>query len=188
MDIWVFRQTMTAEEEANILATDHIHIDWQDVPNLDKIREQHALRTLMRSVYADRPPEEIAILTDQVWKFAGALSVEDTVAVPLSSRREVALGEITGPYAARTDDQGRLVHTRPVKWVRTVPMSKFYRNKDVFNPGPAQLERVSSPQARNMIRDKLPHRFNRFRRIKWLIGFLFLLRILHYIVEQVHEY
>ena len=57
----------------------------------------------------------------QVWAFRSDIEKGDLAIIPLKTRRAfIAIGEVTGHYAYRTDlDDEEVRHTIPVKWLST---------------------------------------------------------------------
>lgn len=103
-----------------------VGLGWQELPDLSAFADRDALETAYRRTYPDAKDGRVAIHVGQLWAFARTAQQGDLVVVPLKTRSAIAIGEFTGPYAHRTDLGADMVHTRPVRWIKTdIPRSRF---------------------------------------------------------------
>jgi len=179
MTIWLLHQTLTTEEEAHIQERSHLALPFEGLPDLSLITSPVECKHLLAALHPQDPPESINRRFDALWPRYAGLHGEDIIAVPLHARKAVALAEVTGPYHYEVGKDGADRHLIPVKWhPGPVPLYKFRKHKDIFARRERMFE-VTNAEARIAIRDRLPHRYNRFVKWKWILLFFFALGMLH---------
>jgi len=178
MTIWVLHPSFTPQEEEQLQERTHLALPFDDLPDLSLITSQVECRHLLGTLHPDDPPESITRKTERVWKLYAGLQLEDIIAVPLKSRKEIALAEVTERYRYRVDS-GADMHQVGVKWyARRVKLHGFGKHKALFDERGEKMREITDPEARVAIRDKLPHSYNRFAKWKWLLALFFILGLL----------
>ena len=121
MATWVVRAGKKGEQEQTALDNNLVTIHWNELPDLNGIKNKDELETLYRSANPDETrAQAISAGVSQVWAFLSEMAKGDLAVIPLKSRTALAIGEVTGPYAYRTDlGDNEVRHTRPVKWLTT---------------------------------------------------------------------
>lgn len=176
MTIWILKQTLTGDEEARIAERTRLTLPLGEVPDLSGISDVASLSRLLQVLHPEDPPETIARRADRIWPLYHGTTKEDIIAVPLASRRELALAEITGPYEYQVGAGGEDIHLVSVKWHdKRVPYGALRRYPELFAAEQPPMFEVENPKARTIIRDRLPHRYNRFAKWKWLLVLFFLM-------------
>jgi len=179
MTIWILQQALTPDEEAHLKERTHLTLPFDDVPDLSRVSSQAGCRQLLQALHPDAPPETIARKSEQLWKLYGALQVEDIIAVPLNSRKEMALAEVTKRYQYDVGASGTDVHQVVVKWHdKGMTPGAFGKHNDLFNESAEKMREVTNAEARIAIRDRLPHPYNRFAKWKWLLILFFLMGLI----------
>ena len=179
MTIWMYYESLTPEEEAHIRDRKHLALPFEDLPDLSMIKNPVECRHLLQALHPDDPPETIARKTERIWKLYGTMQVEDIIAVPLPSRKEVAIAEVKHPYHYMVDTKGNDVHRIIVKWhKKRAKFRAFKRHPEALHKGSEKISEVKKPALRAIIRDRLPHSYNRFAKWKWLLAVLFIIGML----------
>lgn len=186
MEIWVMHPLLPEGGEERLLETDHLAIDWPGLPNLEMAQTMQQLKHQLSALAPDDPPETIMRRAERIWKFLREAVEEDVIAVPLPGQKSVVFAQITGPYFCRRQGNGTLVHARPVKWFpKAVPLRAFYRHKHVFERSASDFFAVAGRDAKNFIRGKLPFRYNRFAKWKWIILAVISLKMLYILLRNL---
>ncbi len=176
MTIWILYQSLTPEEEVHIGERDALTLPFGDLPDLSLINSPAELRHLLQALHPDDPPETVARKTERLWKLYAGLQVEDIMVVPLKSRKEVALAEVTQRYRYEVGAEGTDVHQVEVKWYgKRIRLSALGKHKELFDERGEKMREVTDPEARVAIRDRLPHSYNRFAKWKWLLVLFFMM-------------
>lgn len=179
MSIYVLHQNLTPQEEDNIATRTHLALPFEGIPDLSVLHSELECRHLLQALHPDEPPEAIARRLERIWKYYTGMHEEDIIVVPLKSRNELALAEVTGRYVYQAGPGGSDVHMIPVRWYdRRVALISMAKHRAMFDRSEPLYE-IVNPQARIAIRDKLPHGYNRFAKWKWLMALFFALSVMH---------
>jgi WD40 repeat protein/serine/threonine protein kinase len=121
--VWVIRAGKYGEQEQAAIGNSLVTIAWNEMPDLSKFKDREELREGYRAAnpsVADNP-YKVGAGVGQVWAFRSEVKKGDLVIIPLRTRdAALAVGEVSGAYAYRTDLAERGVfHTLPVKWLST---------------------------------------------------------------------
>ena len=173
MTVWILHLALTPEEEEVVAARASLPLPLDGLPDLSMVASQGQFKHLLRALYPDDPPESLQLRHDRLWKIHAGAQKEDIIAVPLFHRREVALAEVIGPHGFEDG-----VHNAPVKWhQRRIAFASFRKHHKLLIPGTERLAEVEAAEARTLIRDRLPHAYNRFAGWKWLLIIFFLIQL-----------
>jgi len=183
MSIWVLHQSLSPDEESHIEQREHLVLPFDGLPDLSAVASQLQCRHLMQLLYPDDPPEAITRRVDRLWPRYSGLQKEDIIAVPLASRKAVALAEVGGKYLYRVGVSGEAMHLIPVTWHKAVSLRSLYKHKDLFERTGEPMMEVTRAEARIAIRDHLPHSYNRFAKWKWLLVVFFLMGLVRFFVR-----
>ena len=119
--VWVVRAGKRGEEEQIALDNNLVTIHWNELSDLSRVTNKDELE----KQYQQANPDEnraaaIGAGVGQVWAFLSKMKPGDLVIIPLRTRPSaLAIGEVTGPYAYRSDLGPEVRHTLPVKWLST---------------------------------------------------------------------
>jgi predicted Mrr-cat superfamily restriction endonuclease len=178
MTIWVLRQTLSEAEEASIFERKDLVLPFDGLPDLTHVENQAQAKKLLAVLYPGEPPESLNNRLHKFWHRFTTLQIEDLLVVPLVHAREIVIAEVTGHYHYSVGEHGSDIHLIPVRWYdKRIKFKKLSKHKSLFSEGnPAMLE-IEDAEARTSIRDHLPHSYNRFAKIKWLLMFFFALSL-----------
>lgn len=124
MTLWLVRGGKYGEREELALANSVAVIGWDELPDLDPIKERPELAHLIEATYPSASPKTRTNWESQVWPFLCVMKEGDLVAMPRKNRAAIALGRVTGPYGHRSDLSG-VRHTRQVSWLGEKQRSEF---------------------------------------------------------------
>ena len=138
MTIWTIRGGRTGEYENTFLEQGVVSVGF----GLNRSAEDFTDREGMRIHSGSRSQ------ADQLWRFYQDVSIGDLVVLPRKTTREIAVGQISGPYAYRPDIVGAgAPHVRAVEWqITNIPRSHF--DRDLLNSF-GSLMTISQPGAPN---------------------------------------
>jgi restriction system protein len=126
MTVWLVRAGPYGERETLALEQGLSVIGWEEMGDLSGIDSRQDLEELVRTTYPDAGKGRVANWVGQLWAFRERIQVGDLVVLPLKKQSAIAIGNITGPYAFRSDLPADTRHTRPTKWLKTdIPRSRF---------------------------------------------------------------
>jgi predicted Mrr-cat superfamily restriction endonuclease len=171
MTVWVLHLPLSESETESIKERSTLPLPLEGLPDLSLIGSATEFRHLLVALHTDAPPETIERIFQRTWHIFSEVQAGDIIAVPLKSKQRVAVAEVMGRYTYQTDSDGADIHTVPVKWYgRTIPFARFRLHKQLLSGRAWQMMEVTAPDARAIIRSKLPHSYNRFTGIKWILG------------------
>lgn len=187
MTIWILKAVHTPDEEADIVQRAELALPLGEVPDLSGVSSIAGLRRLLAAMQPDEPPETIAGRADRIWPLYHGVAMEDIIAVPLAGAREFVLAEVVGRYRYRVGESGEDMHLVPVKWHgKRVPFRALSRYPELLAPDRPPMFEVENPKARILIRDRLPHAYNRFAKWKWLLALFFLMGLVRLFERLLH--
>ncbi len=120
--VWVIRAGKRGEQEQTALNNNVVTIHWNEFSDLSGVKDKNELKKLYQKVNPDDADNayKVGAGVSQVWAFRSSIKQGDLVIIPLRTQPSaLAVGEVTGPYAFRTDLGEEVRHTIPVKWLRT---------------------------------------------------------------------
>jgi restriction system protein len=118
--LWLVRLGRHGEQEAHALAQSELVLEFK-VRNLSNAKDRGSMLELMEEAYPDKKPKAQLSFAAQLNYFCNVMQVGDFVVVPLKTAPQIALGQVSGPYA---NSSGK--PSRPVKWLKVdLPRSVF---------------------------------------------------------------
>ena len=118
MNAWLVRAGKTGERDKFNLDNNVISVGFNEVGDLSGVDNRDALREIMGAAFPVSPKFRVASHTGQLWTFTNKIEVGDLVVLPLKSTKQLAIGEVRGPYEYKSDDVDKNPHMRSVKWLR----------------------------------------------------------------------
>ena len=97
MSFWVVRAGNDREQEAEALKNNVISIFW-DLPDLSNFQDKDSLKEAYVAAYPNEKKTQIRVSCAQIWSFVREIQKGDRVAIPLKTRRQVAIGKVVGDY------------------------------------------------------------------------------------------
>lgn len=153
MALWVLRWHRAGDREQQMLEQSVAGIGWVRLPDLSSFQDREALMAAYRRAYPSARGARLASDVGQLHAFVHSARRGDLVALPLKGRTPVAIGEIIGDYAYRTDLGPEIVHARAVRWIRTaIPRSQLDQDLDSAFDSPINFSRVQRSRAEERAR------------------------------------
>jgi restriction system protein len=126
MSVWLVRAGRNGEREDLAIEKGLAVIGWEGLPSLKSTKSKDDVFKLMRMAWPTSSDGTLHAWAAQVWKFVGKINRGDIIVLPLKTRGEIALGEVSGEYEYRNDLGDLVNHVRPVKWIRKdIPRTAF---------------------------------------------------------------
>lgn len=126
MSIWLVRGGKNGEFEDYSLNNDQTTIGWPELPDLSNVKSKDELYKIYEKTYPDFKKNTAINHVGQVWAFINKIHNGDYIVMPLKRRSAIAIGEVRGPYAYRTDLTNDIHHVRRVKWIKSdIPRTAF---------------------------------------------------------------
>lgn len=129
MTLWVVKGGRGGVREDRFVTRSIIGIGWAEVGDLGRYPDRDALKAGYRGAFPGRSDAHVSTQVAQLWAFASSMQIGDPVVVPFMNRREIAFGEIRGPYRWLRDGDPDMRHVRDVTWrVTDLPRIAFDRD------------------------------------------------------------
>lgn len=126
MTLWVVKGGRGGLREARFLERSVIGIGWGEVGDLSTYPDRESLKAAYRGAHPERSEGHVSTQAGQLWAFGHAMQAGDAVVLPFLTRREIAIGEIAGPYRWMPDGDPDMPHVRDVTWhVTDLPRIAF---------------------------------------------------------------
>jgi restriction system protein len=124
--LWVVKGGRGGVREARFLERSVIGIGWGEVGDLSSYPDRDALKAAYRGAFPSSSDPHVHTQVGQLWAFGARMQPGDIVVVPFLTRREIAIGEIRGPYRWLSDGDADMRHVRDVEWfVADLPREAF---------------------------------------------------------------
>lgn len=117
MALWLVRAGRSGEREDFALDHNVVVIDWDDLPDLSRVRSRGDVEVLIRKALLDAKPEAIRSWAAQIFAFVSRIALDDYVALPLKRRSMIAIGRVTSPYKYEAMNPSGARHARSVAWI-----------------------------------------------------------------------
>jgi restriction system protein len=116
----------TGDADRLFLKRNFIAIGWAKMGDLSVLRaDREAFKAKVAEVYPDAKLGAIRTNAGQMFRFVHEMEVGDIVLYPSKQDRQVHLGRIEGPYEYNRKPEPGYPNLRPVKWLRSIPRTKF---------------------------------------------------------------
>lgn len=107
-----------------LLHRGQLAIGWAALEDLTPIaHDRELLKARLVAALPDEKPGAIPVYAGQLYRFVNELKVGDTVAYRSTADGLIHLGEVSGPYVHDPTDDAAHPNRRPVKWLKTVPIT-----------------------------------------------------------------
>jgi restriction system protein len=151
--LWVVKGGRGGVREERFLARSVIGIGWGELGDLSRYPDRGALKAAYRGAFPARSEGHVNTQVAQLWAFASRMRVRDAVVVPFLTRREIAIGEIRGPYRWMPDGDPDMPHVRDVTWhITDLPRIAFDRDLLFSFGGSVTVSSVSRNDAERRVR------------------------------------
>jgi restriction system protein len=118
--LWLVRLGRHGEEEAHALAQSELILGFK-VGDLSNAKDRDSILEIMAKAYPDKKPKTQLNFAAQLNQFSNVMQIGDLAVVPLKTKAQIAVAQISGPYA---NSSGK--PSRHVKWLKAdLPRSVF---------------------------------------------------------------
>ena len=122
---WGVRAGEAGQADSLFLKQNFVALGWPDVGDIGTIKaDREAFKVKVAEAYPDKKPGAIANNAGQLFRFVHEMKVGDIAAYPSKIDRQIHIGRIAGPYQYDSS-KGHYRNLRPVKWLRSVPRTRF---------------------------------------------------------------
>ena len=146
MAVWVIHGGRYGEREGEALDNGILTIGFGIVQDLSGAATRDAIREIVQSARPDATSRQVSSYAGQVFAFKERIVVGDLVVMPRKGKSTVAIGEISGAYQFRPDNE-ELCQGRAVKWINQNVLRISLEDDLRFSLGSAMT--VSQPRAVN---------------------------------------
>lgn len=124
--LWGIHAGKNGEADHLFLKGKCIAIGWQKMGDLSLIKpDRDSFKAKVAEVYPERKPGAISNNAGQLFRFTHEMKIGDIIVYPSKKDRQLHLGRVEGSYRYDPAAEPSYPHHRPVKWLRTVPRTKF---------------------------------------------------------------
>ncbi|MFO0389614.1 MAG: hypothetical protein ACK502_07860 [Alphaproteobacteria bacterium] len=183
MTVWIMHMPMKEQEENALMQLTELPLPFGDLPDLSTVNNGREFKRLISLLQVDTPPETIERLHDKIWTILSELQPEDIIVLPLQHKRVVAVAEISGRYSY-AKDEGSKAHRIAVKWhEKTIPFIRFRLHKSLIESKEWSIAELKDQSARAIIQLRLPYKYNRFAKVKWIASVFILWQALQMLLR-----
>lgn len=100
-------------------------IGWDDVGDLAQVSDREALKQKFNHAYPDHQGSKLNVQVGQVFRFAKEIQNGDWILTYDKAKREILVGECSGPYRYLGASEQYYRHARPVKWRKRLSRDLF---------------------------------------------------------------
>ncbi len=138
--IWGIHAGKTGDADRLFLKGNCVALGWHKMGDLSKIKaDREAFKARVAEAYPDAKPGAIPYNAGQLFRFVHEMKVGDIVVYPSKSDRQIHIGRVEGPYQYDTAKEPGYPNHRPVKWLKTVPRTKFSQGA-LYEIGAAMIQ------------------------------------------------
>ncbi len=124
--VWGIHAGETGDAENLFLRKGYIAIGWSKVGDLSALRpDREAFKAKVTEVFPEKRPGAIPNNAGQLFRFVHEMKPGDLVVYPSKRAREVHIGRVEGVYKYDPSLESGYPNLRPVKWLRTLPRTRF---------------------------------------------------------------
>jgi restriction system protein len=126
VNIWGIHGGRTGDADTLFLKKNCIAIGWQAVGDLGKLAaDREAFKAKVAETYPEKKPGAIPVNAGQLFRFVHEMKVGDIVVYPSKRDRQVHIGRVEASYTYDPSAEATYPNRRAVKWLHSVPRTKF---------------------------------------------------------------
>jgi restriction system protein len=124
--VWGIHAGKTGDADALFFKNHCIALGWSSIGDLSKVgADRESFKSRVAAAYPEKKKGAIPVNAGQLYRFVHEIKVGDVVVYPSRRDRQIHLGKITGGYQYDTSGESTYPHRRTVKWLKSVPRTKF---------------------------------------------------------------
>jgi restriction system protein len=126
VNFWGIHGGRTGDADSLFLQKNCVAIGWQKVGDLSTLSpDREAFKARVAQTYPEKKLGSIPVNAGQLFRFVHEMKPGDIVVYPSKRDRQVHLGKVEGPYKYDTSVEPTYPNRRSVKWLRSIPRTKF---------------------------------------------------------------
>lgn len=126
LTVWGIHAGKTGDAENLFLKKNHLGLGWPQMGDLKLLSpERDAFKAALARVFPEMKPGAIAVNAGQFFRFVHELKIGDWVVFPSKHDKMIHIGKVDGEYQYNPALEPAYPHTRPVKWLKTLPRTSF---------------------------------------------------------------
>jgi restriction system protein len=124
--MWGIHGGRAGDADSLFLRKQCIALGWARLGDLSKIpSDREAFKEQVAKAYPDAKTGALPVYAGQLFRFVHEIKLGDQVVYPSRRDHQVHLGQVAGPYAHDPTGEEAYPNRRPVKWLKTVPRTRF---------------------------------------------------------------
>lgn len=124
--LWGIHAGKTGDADNLFLKKDFIALGWNKIGDLTKIKaDRDSFKAAVVHSYPEDKPGSIPVSGGQLYRYCYEMKVGDYVAYPSKMDKQIHIGRIEGEYKYDPSHEAGYPNLRQVKWLKTVPRTKF---------------------------------------------------------------
>jgi len=125
-NIWGIHGGRTGDADSLFLTKNCIALGWDEVGDLGALAAtREAFKARVAETYPQKKPGAIPVDAGQLFRFVHEMKSGDAVIYPSKHDRQVHLGRVEGGYVYDPKTEPSYPHRRSVKWLRSIPRTRF---------------------------------------------------------------
>ena len=124
--LWGIHAGRTGDADRLFLEKGFVAIGWAKMGDLSILEpNREAFKARLAEVYPNTKPGAVPVNAGQMFRFVHEMKEGDIVVYPSKRDRHVHLGRVEGSYQYNPKPEPGYPNLRPVKWLRSIPRTKF---------------------------------------------------------------
>jgi restriction system protein len=124
--IWGIHAGKTGDADTIFLKKHRIAVGWADLGDPRLIApNREALKLKVAEAFIDMKPGAVPVSAGQIYRFVHEMKPGDVIIYPSKGDRQVHLGVVEGEYEYSPETAPGYPNQRAVKWVKSLPRTKF---------------------------------------------------------------
>lgn len=125
-NLWGIHGGKTGDADTLFLKKNCVAVGWTKMGDLASLKpDRDAFKARVIEVYPEKKPGAIPNNAGQLFRFVHEMKVGDIIVYPSKRDREIHLGRVESDYTYDPKTEPSYPHVRAVKWLRSVPRTRF---------------------------------------------------------------
>ena len=124
--VWGIHAGKTGDADHLFIHERCVAVGWAEMGDLKKLpSDRDAFKAKLSATYPEKKQGAIPVNAGQLFRFVHEVRIGDLVVYPSQRDRKVHLGRVEGEYRYDTSSEPSYPHRRTVKWLKSLPRTKF---------------------------------------------------------------
>ncbi len=126
VSFWGIHGGKTGDADTLFLKKNYVAVGWRKLGDLSIIAaDRESFKVKLLECYPESKPGAIPNNAGQLFRFVHGMKEGDIIIYPSKMDRQIHIGRIEGPYKYAPSTEKGYPNMRPVKWLRSLPRTKF---------------------------------------------------------------